>query len=93
MTLHYCQTLLLAYKVNSIYSMIFVRTKDCKVNVRKTKLVVFKNGPMLVRNEKRMFDGQWLAIVNYFSCLVLSLSMQLSYNRMVATKLQKQSES
>lgn len=37
---------------------------------------------MLARNEQRIFDGQRLEVVNYFTYLGLTLSIQLFFNRM-----------
>ena len=47
---------------------------------------------MLVRNEQWTFGGQRLEVVNYFIYLGMTLSMQLSFNRMTigqATKAKR----
>ena len=36
------------------------------MNIPKTKVVVFKKGPVLARNEQWTFGGQRLEVVNYF---------------------------
>ncbi|MEW8548219.1 MAG: reverse transcriptase family protein [Candidatus Thiodiazotropha sp.] len=74
-------------QLNLLYD--FCKDKKLQVNIRKTKVVVFKNGPMLARNEKWTFDGQRLDVVNCFSYLGLSLSMQLSFNRMASDQATK----
>lgn len=55
----------------------FCKDKRLQLNVRKTKVVVFENGPLLGGNENWMFDGQRQEAVNCFSYLGLSLIMQL----------------
>ena len=45
-------------------------------------MVVCKNGPVLARNEHWTFNGENVEVVKCFTYLGLSLSMQLSYNRM-----------
>ena len=56
----------------------FCKIKKQRVNIPKTKVVVFKEGPMLARNEQWTFGGQRL--VNYIIYLGMTLSMQLSLN-------------
>ena len=59
----------------------FCNDRKINVNVPKTKVVVCKNGSVLARNEHWTFNGENVEVVNCFTCLGLSLSMQLSYNR------------
>ena len=63
--------------------------KKLRVNIPKTKVVVFKKGPVLVRNEQWTFGGQKLEVVNYFINLGMILSMQLSFNRMAIDQASK----
>ncbi|MEW8542874.1 MAG: reverse transcriptase family protein, partial [Candidatus Thiodiazotropha sp.] len=60
----------------------FCREQKLNVNIPKTKVVVYKNGSLLARNERWTFNGINVEVVNCFTYLGLSLSMQLSYNRM-----------
>ena len=55
--------------------------KKLRVNIPKTKIVFIK-GPVLARNEQWTFGGQILEVVSYFIYLGMTLSMQLSFNRM-----------
>ena len=50
----------------------------------KTKVVVYKNGSMLSRSENWTFEGEKVEVVNAFTYLGLTLSMQLSFNRMAS---------
>ena len=59
------------------------------MNIPKTKVVVFKNGSMLARNDKWTYDGQPLEVVNCFTYLGVSLSMQLSFKRMASDQAVK----
>ena len=59
----------------------FCNDRKINVNVPKTKVVVCKNGSVLARNEHWTFNGENVEVVNCFTYLGLSLSMQLSYNR------------
>ena len=65
--------------------------KKLKVNIHvpKTKIVVFKNDSMLARNKNWTYDGQPLEVVNCFTYLGVSLSMQLSFNRMASDQAVK----
>ena len=60
----------------------FCRERKLNVNIAKTKVVFFKNGSLLARNECWTFNGTNVEVVNCFIYLGLSLSMQLSFNRM-----------
>lgn len=60
----------------------FCKDRKINVNVPKTKVVVCKNGSVLARNEHWTFNGENVEVVNCFTYLGLSLSMQRSYNRM-----------
>ena len=60
-----------------------------RVNIPETKVVVFKKGPVLARNEQWTFGGQRLEVVTYFIYLGMTLSMQLSFNRMVIDQATK----
>ena len=62
----------------------FCKEKKLKVNIPKTKVVVCKNGSLLSRNENWTFDGEKVEVVNAFTYLGLTLSMQLSFNRMAS---------
>ena len=53
-----------------------------RVNIPKTTVVVFKKRPVLARNEQWAFSGDRLEVVYYFIHLGMTLSMQLSFNRM-----------
>ena len=44
---------------------------------------------MLARNEQWTFDGQRLEVVNYFIYLGMTVSMQLSFNRMATDQATK----
>ena len=44
---------------------------------------------MLARNEQWTFGGQRLEVVNYFICLGMTLSLQLSFNRMAIDQATK----
>ena len=44
----------------------FYKMKKLRVKIPKTKVVVFKKGPVLARNEQWTFGGQRLEVVNYF---------------------------
>ena len=59
------------------------------MNIPKTKFVVFKNGPVLARNEQWTFGGQRLDIVNHFIYLGMILSLQFSVNRMAIDQATK----
>ena len=63
--------------------------KNLRVNIPKTKVVVFKKGPVLARNEQWTFNGQRLEVVYYFIYLGMTLSMQLSFNRMAINQATK----
>ena len=67
----------------------FCKEKKLRVNIPKTKILVCKNGPTLARNEKWTYDGQRLEVLNCFTYLGLTLSMQLSYNRMASDQAVK----
>jgi len=54
-----------------------------KVNEDKTKVVVFKNGGVLSRNEKWHYRNVKLEVVNKFCYLGLLLTRQMSVNAMV----------
>lgn len=69
--------------------MCFLQGKKLKVNIPKTKVVVYKNGSMLSRHEKWTFDGENVEVVNAFTYLGLTLSMQLSYYRMASDQATK----
>ena len=59
------------------------------MNIPKTKAFVFKKGPVLTRNEQWTFGGQRLEVVNYFIYLGMTLSMQLSFDRMTIDQATK----
>ena len=50
---------------------------------------MFKKGPLLAINEQWNFGGQRLEAVNYFIYLVMTLSMQLLFNRMAIDQTTK----
>lgn len=50
-----------------------------KVNVDKTKIMVFRNGGKLRKNEKWLYEGNPLEVVSYFRYLGLLLSSRLSW--------------
>ena len=52
------------------------------VNVVKTKVVVFKNGGRISHHERWYFDGNLLEVVNCFTNVGLTFTMQLSLHRM-----------
>ena len=60
----------------------FCRERKLNVNIPKTKVVFFKNGSLLARNERWTFNGTNVEVVNCFTYLGLSLSMKLSFSRM-----------
>ena len=80
---------LLSDTVIGLQRQFYLLSDFCKVNIPKTKVVVFKNGSMLARNEKWTYDGQPLEVVNCFTYLGVSLSMQLSFNRMASDQAVK----
>ena len=59
------------------------------MNIPKTKVVEFKKVPVLARSEQWTFGGQRLEVVNYFIYLGMTLSMQLSFNRMATDQATK----
>ena len=59
------------------------------MNIPKTKVVMFKKGTVLARNEQWTFSGQRLEVVYYFIYLGMTLSMQLSFNRMALNQATK----
>ena len=59
------------------------------MSIPKTKVVAFKKGPVLARNEQWTFGGQRLEVVNYFIYLGMTLSMQLSFDRMAIDQTTK----
>ena len=67
----------------------FCKVKKLRVNIPKTKVVVFTKGPELARNEQWTFGGQRLEVVNYFIYLGMVLSMQLSFNIMAVDQATK----
>ena len=52
------------------------------VNVVKTKVVVFKNGGRISHHERWYYDGNLLEVVNCFTYVGLTFTMQLSLHRM-----------
>ena len=62
-----CQILYLVYSTSLIYHANFVKRRKLSVNIPKAKVVVFKKGPVLARNEQSTFGGQRLEVVNYIS--------------------------
>ena len=75
---------------NLLCQLCKVKKKTQGVNIPKTKVVVFKKGPVLARNEQWTFGGQRLEVANYFIYLGMTLSMQLSCNRMAIDQATKQ---
>ena len=67
----------------------FCKEKKLRVSIPKTKIHVCKNGPTLALNEKWTYDCQQLEVINCFTYLGLTLSMQLSYNRMASDQAVK----
>ena len=61
------------------------------VNLNKTKLMVFRNGGILKRNEKVYFKGERLEYVNSYKYLGLTMSPTLHWNVAIKT-LRKQAE-
>ena len=53
-----CQILYLVYSASLIYNANFVKRKKLRVNIPKTKVVVFTKGPVLARNEQGTFGGR-----------------------------------
>ena len=53
-----------------------------KVNSQKTKIMVFKNGGRLSRNERWTFNGHETCVVNHFSYVGVTFSSKLSINTM-----------
>ena len=51
-----------------------------KVNLVKTKMMVFRNGGIVKRNEKCYFDGLQIDIVKYYKYLGVLLSSRLSWS-------------
>ena len=47
---------------------------NLKVNVDKSKIVVFRKGENVSRNEKLTYSGEEIEIVNSFNCLGMELS-------------------
>ena len=60
-----------------------------RVNIPITKAVVLKKEPVLARNEQWTFGGQILEVIYYFIYLGVTLSMQLSFNRMAIDQATK----
>ena len=63
--------------------------KKLRVNIPKTKVVVFKKGPVLATNEQWTFGGQRLEVVNYFIYIGKTLAIQLSFDRMTIDQATK----
>ena len=51
-----------------------------KVNISKTKVVVFRKGGILPRNLKFYYDGQELEIVSSFSFLGIAFTSGVSFS-------------
>ena len=79
----------LVYSASLIYYAKICKVKKLRANIPRTKVVVFKKGPLLARNEQWTFGGQRLEVVNYFIYLGMTLSMQLSFNRMAIDQATK----
>ena len=56
-----------------------------KVNINKTKLMVFRNGGPLRQNEKLYFDGKLVEPVTYYKYLGLIFSSRLSWSKTIST--------
>jgi len=46
---------------------------DLKVNIRKTKIVVFHNGGRLREQERLLYDNEEIRIVNSYNCVGILL--------------------
>ena len=60
----------------------FCQTSKLTVNIDKTKILVFKNGGGLSRNEKKYFNGNELECVNGFNYVGIYFSNRLSLYKM-----------
>jgi hypothetical protein len=69
----------------------FSRNYGLKVNINKTKLMVFRNGGPLRRNEKLYFNGLLVESVTYYKYLGLIFSSRLSWSKTIKT-LRQQAE-
>ena len=69
----------------------FCQRYGLKVNMAKTKLMVFRNGGPLKINEKVYFNGDLLESVNGYKYLGLMMSPNLHWNIAIQT-LRKQAE-
>ena len=56
-----------------------------KININKTKLMVFRNGGPLRQNEKLYFDGKLVEPVTYYKYLGLIFSSRLSWSKTINT--------
>ena len=59
------------------------------MNVKKTKVMVYKKGGQISKYEKWYYNGELLEVVNCFTYVGLSFSMKLSFHRMCSDLSQK----
>ena len=59
------------------------------VNIKKTKVMVYKKGGQISKYEKWFYNGELLEIVNCFTYVGLPFFMKLSFNRMCSDLSQK----
>ena len=67
-------------QLNILYS--YCLESKLIVNVTKTKVMVFKNGGRISKNEKWYYDGKALDVVNCFTYVGFTFIMKLSFHRM-----------
>ena len=67
----------------------YCQTYKLKVNVEKTKVLVFKKGGQLSRREKWYFDGNQLEVVNSFSYVGVDFTNRLSLYKMAESMSNK----
>lgn len=79
---------LMSDTVKGLQSQLNVLSEFCNkymlsVNVTKTKIVVFKKGGVLARNEKWTYKNTYLEVVSSFCYVGLKFTQQISMNSMV----------
>ena len=64
---------------------VFCNENGLKVNLSKTKVVVFRNGGQLRRNERFYFNGQQLNCINHYKYLGIVFSSKLMWSSALKT--------
>ena len=59
----------------------FCKCVKMKINLRKTKIVVFRNGGCLKKSEKWTYDGNLIEVISFYKYLGIYMTPKLSWSK------------